>query len=68
MLPSNAKPKGKSQLPPPSAQDIEQFKKDFQAKNGFWPREHEIGAWKALRHEKPFRQSQNAQSRSRRKQ
>lgn len=55
-------------LPEPTEKELLQYKKDFQAKNGFWPREHDIGAWKALRHKKPFRQPQNGKSRSQKRQ
>jgi hypothetical protein len=38
----------------PTPAELLKFKKDFQAKNGYFPRPFEIGAWKELRHKKPF--------------
>jgi hypothetical protein len=49
-MPSNAKPKErKPPLPPPSAQEVEQFKKDFQEKNGRPPKAYDLNWWKEFR-------------------
>ena len=49
-LDSNAKPKDKEPpLSPPSAAEVEQFKKDFQKTHGFPPNQYHLNWWKEFR-------------------